>query len=52
MNDAVVCTSCLAIGRPYLEIEFLSQVDLGQEEAYAFDEEQPRRPTKKSQYRR
>lgn len=52
VNDAVVCTSCLAIGRPYLEIEFLSQVDLGQEEAYAFDEEQPRRPTKRSQYRR
>ena len=28
VNDAVVCTSCLAIGRPYLEIEFIT-MDLG-----------------------
>lgn len=32
VNDSVVCTSCLSIGRPYLECELLSRVDLGSDE--------------------
>lgn len=34
IQDSVVCTSCLAIGRPYLECELLSNVDMRQEEEW------------------
>lgn len=39
INDTVVCTSCLAIGRPYLECELLSRVDMSQEEQWNGDED-------------
>lgn len=34
VQDSVVCTSCLAIGRPYLDCELLSRVDMSQEEQW------------------
>ena len=34
VNDQVVCTSCLAIGRPYLDCKLLSQVEMGKEEEW------------------
>ena len=34
VNDTVVCTTCLAMGRPYLECELLSRVDMSQEEQW------------------
>ena len=37
VNDQVVCTSCLAIGRPYLDCKLLSAVDMGREEEYVND---------------
>lgn len=39
--DEVVCTNCLAIGRPYLECARLSCVDMG-EAPYSPEENQPR----------
>lgn len=39
--DEVVCTNCLAIGRPYLECQRLSRVDMG-ESQYAPEERQNR----------
>ena len=39
VQDSVVCTSCLAIGRPYLECELLSRVDMSQEEQWDGSEE-------------
>lgn len=44
--DQVVCTSCLDIGRPYLECRLLSQVDLGTEEEYRHEDSRPRRPAR------
>lgn len=40
IHDQVVCTSCLAIGRPILDMKFLSRVDMGGNE-YHPDEEEP-----------
>ena len=47
VQDSVVCTSCLAIGRPYLECELLSRVDMSQEEQWDGDgdEDMPKRQT-------
>lgn len=47
INDTVVCTSCLAIGRPYLECELLSYVDMSQEEQWdgSAEDEMPSRRT-------
>ena len=44
VSDVVVCTSCLSIGRPYLECELLSRVDLSQEEQWdGSEDEAPQR---------
>lgn len=44
INDSVVCTSCLSIGRPYLECELLSRVDMSQEEQWnGGDDDMPSR---------
>lgn len=44
VHDQVVCTSCLAIGRPFLDMKFLSRVDMGGDEYHPDEEqEQPRR---------
>ena len=40
ISDTVVCTSCLAIGRPYLDCELLSRVDMSQEEQWNGDEDE------------
>ena len=37
--DQVVCTSCLAIGRPYLDCRLLSYVDMSTEEQYVNDDD-------------
>ena len=48
--DEVVCTNCLAIGRPYLECARLSCVDMG--EAPYSPEENQQRPTGRRRIRR
>lgn len=40
IQDSVVCTSCLAIGRPYLECELLSNVDMKQDEPFEYTEDE------------
>lgn len=50
--DQVVCTSCLAIGRPYLDFKLLSRVDMGQEEEYHDEEQEERAPRRGSPRRR
>ncbi len=37
VNDQVVCTSCLSIGRPYLDCKLLSEVEMGKEEEWRDD---------------
>ena len=49
IQDSVVCTSCLAIGRPYLECELLSNVDMRQEEEWnGSDDEDSSMPTRRT----
>lgn len=49
IQDSVVCTSCLAIGRPYLECELLSHVDMSQEEQWnGSDDEDSTMPTRRT----
>ena len=44
--DQVVCTNCLEIGRPWLDCQLLSRVDMGTDEEYTTGEAQPRRPVR------
>lgn len=44
--DQVVCTNCLAIGRPWLECQLLSNVDMGTSEDYVPEERSQRRVTR------
>ena len=44
--DQVVCTNCLTIGRPWLECQMLSNVDMGTSEDYTPEERPQRRLTR------
>lgn len=41
IHDQVVCTSCLAIGRPILDMKLLSRVDMGGAQFVPEEDEQP-----------
>ena len=49
VQDSVVCTTCLAIGRPYMECELLSRVDMSQEEQWdGSEDDENNMPAKRS----
>jgi len=51
IHDQVVCTYCLAIGRPFLECQLLSRVDMSGEVEYRDGEESQERPSRNSRGR-
>lgn len=51
IHDQVVCTYCLAIGRPFLECQLLSRVDMSGEVEYRDGEEPQERPSRNSRGR-
>lgn len=48
VQDSVVCTTCLAIGRPYMECELLSRVDMSQEEQWDGSEDEDSMPARRT----